>query len=336
MDIFTIAVGGANCGTSPVMPYIGRRIDGAEAIEHAKLLTEAALLRCGFDIADLPTPTESQDAIGHIFRHRADAAIILSLAAFGSRRTFNDVSGCVTRCSPGRFYPASRVLCEDICAKLGLIKRCTTCSDGGLSGANCATCIVDMGYMTCFDDMKLACDPDYATAIAEHIAIGVCENFAVPYIPRDDLSAYPVTGGSGIGQRGRKVKAVQILLSACGYRLETDGIFGKNTDLAVKTFCANNGIPDKLDEEFFSRIIGTARRSFSVGSRSADAEYANRKLRAKLYDAPQGAEFTAASVDALNALLEDCGKAPVSPNSEIDIKTIPELTEIGGGKPRLF
>lgn len=338
MDNFTIAVGGSDCGSSPIMPYIGRRVGGAEATERMKLLTQAALLRCGFDTIELPTPLEPQDAVGHIFRHRADAAIVLSMAAFGSRRTFNDVSGCVARCSTGRFYGGSRVLCEDIAVSLGAVKRCVTSADGNLSGANCVTCIVDTGYVTCFDDMKLALDPDYATAIAEHIAIGVCEYFALPYTQTDDASAYPVTGGSGnaTGKRGRKVKLVQTLLSAHGYRLDIDGVFGKNTELAVKTFCANNRMADKLDENFVACITGKERPPFSVGSRSVSAEYANAKLRAKLYDAPNGEEFTAASLAALNELLTDRGKPTLDGDDEMVLSELPELTAIGGGKPRLF
>lgn len=337
MENFTVAVGGGKSGSSPIMPYIGRKIDGDEIAQTAKLHTQIALLRCGIDVVDIPEPVaETQDFVTPIFRGRADAAVMLSLAAFGSRKTFNDIGGCVTRAHYGRFYTQSRTLAEDICAKLGMLKSCRIEIDGEQSGANCAACIVEIGYLTCFTDVRLACDPDYVTAAAEHVAMGICENLSTPYVSREDMSEYLVMPGNAIGKRGRKIRLLQMLLTAHGYKLACDGVFGKNTELALRMFCLNNDLSVGLSERTYARLLDLEHDDVSIGSRNVTAEYINRKLIAKLYDAPSGSIFTEKSLSALNELLTECGKAECDAASRISVSSIPELTKVGGGRPRLF
>ena len=52
MENIVIAVGAADCGTSPLMPYVGERFDGKNFTTLAKRYLCAALLRCGFDVID--------------------------------------------------------------------------------------------------------------------------------------------------------------------------------------------------------------------------------------------------------------------------------------------
>lgn len=337
MENIVIAVASAECGSSPVMPYIRKRTDGVEYARRIKLNVMLAALRCGFDVIDIGAPIKDpQEVIMPANRYAADAAIVLSYATFGSCKSFNDLCGCVAHCSPGRFYTQSRTLCEDICAFILPHRNARVEHDGMLGGANCKTAVVDAGYLTCFDEARLAADPDHASFIAEHIVMGLCENFGMPYLLRDDVANYPLISGSCNGKRGAKIKLVQTALAVNGCANTVDGIFGNSTELELKTFCINNDVDERgVGESFWTHALLTDKRRVKASDKTAERRYIALKLRAKLYcasDAPSDVELT----DALNAFLADAGKPRVTASGYIDADAINLISAVGGGRPRLF
>ena len=326
------------CGCSPVMPYIGERYDGKIFTSLAKQFLAAALLRCGVEVLDVAAPrTDIQDIIMRVNRAGADALIMLSYAAFGSRKSFNDIHGFSVRFPLGRFAVKSRVLCEDICAGLALMNRDGAVgTDGLLGAANCPAAVVDAGYLTNFDEAKLAYDPDFALGLAEHIAMGVCEHFGVPFVRRDDAFAYPLLG---VGRRGKKVKMLQYLLNANGARLLPDGVFGGETDKAVKALADGNDKPQggAVTQEVWCNLLLTALPELKADAKSNAVLYLQRKLRAKLYPAPQSGVLDQATLDCVNAFLCDfSGTDGLAPCDNVDGDALKLITTMGGGRPRLF
>ena len=51
-DITVALYSDGACGTTPIMPFLGARFDGAEFAKLCKTYLAAALLRCGFDVYD--------------------------------------------------------------------------------------------------------------------------------------------------------------------------------------------------------------------------------------------------------------------------------------------
>lgn len=340
MENIVIAVGAADCGTSPLMPYVGERFDGKNFTTLTKRYLCAALLRCGFDVIDPADGVcEPQDLILAANRHTVSAAITVSYTAFGSRKSFNDVHGSVVRYSQGRFGGKSRVLCEDICAKLRLFGKSATAPDGALGAANCPTAVVDAGYITYFDEAKMLYDPDFAVETGEHIAMGVCEHFGMPYIRRDDILSYPLLCSAATGKRGKKIKMLQALLCANGYRVEMDGIFGKNTDMAVKTFCINNGMRDcdGVTAAVWRDLLLLNPPKLEYGTKHNAVLYLQRKLTSKLYKTPLSGALDEDTVSAVNEYLTEIESGlSTRKGGGITEEIFKLIQAVGGGRPRLF
>lgn len=335
MNDITIAVGGAECGVTPPMPYVGERFDGSVFTALAKLYTEAALLRCGFDTVDIPRPiSDNRDAVMAANHIGADGTVIISYASFGSGKSFNDVCGCVAEYADGRTADSSRVLAEDICAKLRAVKNCVTApAPKSLGGALCPTVVIKAGYLTDFDEGRLVYDPDYAETVAEHVAMGICENYSMPYILPNDMTEYPALYNA-LGKRGKKIKPVQALLTANGYRVDVDGVYGKNTDTALKEFCINNDIDVKDGDTVYKKLLLTDPGDTELGSRAAEALYIQRKLRAKLFRAPLSGVICDDTMHALGEFLS-AGAVHIE-DGKIPANAVKLLSPLGGCKPRLF
>lgn len=340
MENTVIAVGAADCGTSPIMPYVGERFDGKIFTVLAKRYLSAALLRCGFDVLDPANGVcDAQDLMIAANRHTVSATVVVSYTAFGSRKSFNDIRGSVVRYSQGRFGARSRVLCEDICAKLGMQGKSSTASDGALGAANCPTAVIDAGYITYFDEAKMLYDPDFAVETGEHIAMGVCEHFGMPYIRRDDILSYPLLCSAATGKRGKKIKMLQALLCANGYAVDMDGIFGKNTDYAVKTFCINNGLHDcdGVSAAVWRDLLLLNPPRLEYGTKHNAVLYIQRKLTSKLYKTPLSATLDEDTLTAVNEFLTETESGLRATKSGGVTEEIFKLIHaVGGGRPRLF
>ena len=342
MSEITIAIIDENsCGSSPCMPYIGERFEASVFTRCAKLYAMAALLRCGFNAADCNPSGDGdmQDCAMRTSRISADAAIVISYGAFGSGRTFNDVSGFCVELPTVRTGRRSRTLCEDIFVALGrgqngLKGSLSAC--GEFFGATCPVAVVDAGYVTNFDDARLVYDPDFAIDVAERITRGVCEFFGVPYVIRYDISAYPMLC---LARRDKNVKMLQCLLDANGAELMTDGVYGAETDRAVKNFCVDNGKPaGGVTSAVWRDLLLAAPQDTGFGSRCAIVRYIQCKLRSKLYPVAVTGIFDKATLDALNAFLADTvgGEAALARDFGVSEDVVRLLKPIGGGRPRLF
>lgn len=343
MNDITIVIGGGNCGTSPVLPYVGERYEGHKFAMLARLYLEAALLRCGFNIIDRQTPiSEPQDIIMLCNRVTADGAIIMSYSAFGSRKSFNDVCGCTVKFARGRAASSSRILGEDVCAKLGNACKCDISHcDYGWNGCNCPTVIVCGGYLTSFDEARLVYDPDYAASVAEHTAMGVCEYYGLPYIPRDDTAAYPAIYDDAMGQHGKKIKMLQVLLCANGHCVEIDGVYGKATDLAVRTLHTCNNVSDSgVSSAIWRDLLNIEPPPLHIGSRHTAVLYLQRKLRSKLYKTPLDGLLDERTILSANEFIthsgSHCGLSPDKRQDVISREVIELLSQISGCRPRLF
>lgn len=335
MQNIVIAVAGEKCGHTPPMPYVGQRFEGSSFTQPCKDLLSAALLRCGFDTVDVsPAPLEPQELILRANRISADGAILVSYASFGSGRSFNDMGGAAVRYPGGRSGKASRVLGEDICAYLYMCGSCRSERDDALGGASCPTVAVDAGYLTNFNDGRSVFDPDRALAVAEHIALGVCEYFSLPYTVRDDMSAYPVFGSAPGGKRSRKIKLLQALLSVGGYPVEQDGIYGKNTEAAVKSLSEAMGAQNEgVGAALWRQLLLKDLSFLSLGSRLPSVIYLQKKLLSKLYKCPQTGVLDEGTIAAANAFLSDVGcETRLDGVDETVFKRLDSFP----GKPRLF
>ena len=110
-DITVALYSDGACGTTPIMPFLGARFDGAEFAKLCKTYLAAALLRCGFDVYDANPDggaIDNVDLVMRINRRNADAAISVTAAGFGSRKSFNDASGATVRFPGGRFTARDR------------------------------------------------------------------------------------------------------------------------------------------------------------------------------------------------------------------------------------
>lgn len=342
MPEITIAmISDDSCGASPCMPYIGKRFETDIFTERAKFYTMAALLRSGINAVDCDPSGDGdmQDFAMRASRISADAAIVVSYGAFGSGRTFNDVSGFCVRCPSGRSTKKTKTLCEDIFVALGrgangLHGTISACND--FFGANCPAAVIDAEYVTDFDDARLLYDPDFAIEVSERIARGVCEFFGTPYVKRDDISAYPMLC---LARRDKNVKMLQCLLNACGAKLAVDGAYGAETDRAVKSFCLDNGKPTNgVTAAVWRDLLFAEPHEIGIGSRNISVMYIQSKLRSKLYPSEVTGVFDKQTLDALNAFLADNvgNEAMLGSDDKVTADIYRLLTPVGGGKPRLF
>lgn len=334
MSEITVVVAGTDCGHTPLMPFVGERFEGRIFTEPAKYLLQAALLRCGFDVVDVKQPiTDCQDTVMLANRISADGIVAVSYGAFGSRKSFNDVSGMTVRYSAGR--PKNRTFAEDVCAKLLNQGKCTVMPDREPSGAACPAIIIEGGMLTNFDEAKAAHDPDYRTAFAEYAAMGICEYFDLPYIPREEKTCYPMLNADDVGKRGTKVKFLQALLCANGYKTDVDGVLGRNTSLAAKTFMINDEPRDNTNA-----LVCLALPEYGgirLGAKSAAVNYVQHKLRSKLYHCALSGTLDGQTLTALNEFLSETNSGlTATEDGGVTSEMIDLLRPIGGGRPRLF
>ncbi len=337
-DIVIALNADADCGKSPIMPYVKVPFDGGEFTVKAKLALASALLRCGFDIFDCNpagVTFEPAELTMRVNRSNADAFISLSYARFGSGKSFNGACGAVVRYSAMRIA-RSRTFAEDICAKLSDERGTSVVSDGDVLPVNCPAAKADAGYITNFDDAKLVYDPDFVVHTAERIALGVCEYFDVPYIRRDDISAYPLLSAT---RRGKKVKLLQCLLDFYGATLPLDGVYGAATDGAVKKLCRDNGKRESggVTADVWRDLLLLDMPEITLGANGCTAKYLQHKLYSKLYPLELSGKFDLKTLSALNEFLSDSvGELEIKESDSIGADIYNLLRPIGGGRSRII
>lgn len=233
---------------TPIVPGLNRAIYENEFNRAAKNKFIEACLRNSFSVYDVK-PEEQDISINERVRriNSQNLTLLVTFAynAFGDGTTFNSISGLET------FYSSlnpkasqSQTLATDLYNSL--IQGTPQNGRGVknldvavLSNVNCVSSLIESGFMTNLREARLMINPLYQTEVGEESCQGVCNYLNTTYIGRDNLSNYPLLRR---GSRGNFVYLLQFLLTQYSYNIAVDGIFGANTENAVRQFQNNNSI----------------------------------------------------------------------------------------------
>lgn len=277
---------------TPIMPHLNRSIYENEFNSAAKYYFILALLRCGYRVYDVKPETKDVPVSTRVARINAQGLNLLvtfAYNAYGDGRTFNNVNGYIVFYSRQGYRPTmSRLLAYDLSAGLRSTLATTdlgvgTLDDVGvLASVRCTSALIENGFMTNLAEAKLMLDPDFQRACGEGACRGVCNYLDVPYVAGD--VKFPVLRS---GSRGNYVRYLQYVLRKNGFSVATDGVFGPNTERAVKEFQQENGLA--VDGVVGAASWGRLRLSseprplLKNGSRGAYVRYLQEKLASKLY-----------------------------------------------------
>lgn len=231
---------------TPVVPGLNRQIYENEFNRAAKNKFIEACLRQGFSVYDVKPELNDISISTRVTRiNRQNLTLLVTFAynAFGT--TFNSASGLEVFYSPSNPKSSeSKLLAEDLYAELvqGTSQNgrgVKTLDVGVLSNVNCVSSLIEAGFMTNLREAQLMINPLFQTEVGEEACHGVCNYLGVSYLPRDNLSNYPLLRQ---GNSNNFVFLLQFILNQFGYNLSVDGIFGANTEKAVRDFQQKNGL----------------------------------------------------------------------------------------------
>lgn len=232
---------------TPIMPNLNRPIYENEFNRAAKNYFIEALFRNGFSVFDVKpelTDVSISQRITRINRQNLTLLVTFAYNAYGTE--FNSASGLTTYySSKNRQSQQSRTLAQDLYDKLiqNTPQRGRGVQDldvGVLSNENCVSALIEAGFMTNLEESQLMINPLFQQEVGEESCQGVCQYLKVSYLPRNNLSNYPLLRRSN---RGNFVFLLQFTLNQTkAYNLSVDGIFGAATENAVKDFQNINGL----------------------------------------------------------------------------------------------
>ena len=229
---------------TPVVPGLNRQIYENEFNRAAKNKFIEACLRQGFSVYDVKPELNDISISTRVTRiNRQNLTLLVTFAynAFGT--TFNSASGLEVFYSPSNPKASeSKRLAENLYAELvqGTSQNgrgVKTLGVGVLSNVNCVSSLIEAGFMTNLREAQLMINPLFQTEVGEESCHGVCNYLGVSYLPRDNLSNYPLLRR---GNSNNFVFLLQFILNQFGYNLSVDGIFGANTEKAVRDFQQKN------------------------------------------------------------------------------------------------
>ena len=232
---------------TPYIERLGRQIYENEFNRQAKNKFIEACMRQDFSVYDVKPELQDLSISERVRRINAQNLTLLVTFAYNAYgEQFNSASGLET------FYSTlnpkasqSRTLAQDLYNRLieGTDQNGRGVKNldvGVLSNVNCTSSLIEAGFMTNYDEAMLMLNPLFQTEVGEEACHGVCDFLGVGYIPRNDLSVYPLLRQ---GSRNNFVYLLQFILNnSFGYNLSVDGIFGNNTLSAVRDFQSNNGL----------------------------------------------------------------------------------------------
>lgn len=232
---------------TPYIERLGRQIYENEFNRQAKNKFIEACMRQDFSVYDVKPELQDISISERVRRINAQNLTLLVTFAYNAYgEQFNSASGLET------FYSTlnpkasqSRTLAQDLYNRLieGTDQNGRGVKNldvGVLSSVNCTSSLIEAGFMTNYDEAMLMLNPLFQTEVGEEACHGVCDFLGVGYIPRNDLSVYPLLRQ---GSRNNFVYLLQFILNnSFGYNLSVDGIFGNNTLSAVRDFQGNNGL----------------------------------------------------------------------------------------------
>lgn len=326
---------------TPVMPYINRSIYENEFNRAAKNRFLEACLRTGFNVYDVKPELNDvpiSQRVARINAQNLTRLVTFGYNAFGSGSVFTNAAGFVVAYASRNPYPQqSRLYCEDIVTSLqniGLTLNSLQDLDIGVLGSvNCVSALVEPGFMTDYYEATLMLDPDFQIAVAEAVTRATCLNLDVPYVERNDFTAYPVLRE---GDRGNKVRLLQYLLINEGYPLSADGNFGNATAAALRSFQRENGLAkDGIAgiNTYRKLLLADAAVPLTLGDSGARVRYVQRKLLSKLYPVDPDGVYGASTAEAVQQFNVDRGLTPSRAATE---QTIAALLPIGNPRPRLY
>ena len=231
---------------TPIMPGLDRQIYENEFNNAAKNYFLEACLRQGFSVYDVKPEDYDisiTERVRRINRQNLTALVTFAYNAFGE--DFNNTSGVEVYYSPTNVdAEQSRVLANDVYQRIiqGTSQNgrgVKTLDVGVLSSVNCPSTLIEAGFMTNLREAQLMINPLFQIEVGEETCHGVCDFLGVSYIPRDNLSNYPLLRQ---GSNNNFVFLLQFILNQNGANLNVDGIFGSQTLSAVRTFQQNNGL----------------------------------------------------------------------------------------------
>lgn len=283
---------------TPILPYINRSFYENEFSSRAKNRFIEACLRVGYNVLDVKPEQYDVSVSTRVARvNTARASVLVTFAydAYGSGATFNNVRGFTVYYSNQSRQPArSKALSEDVYERMqnnsfvpgkGVF---TLTNVGVLQNVNCPSTLLEAGYMTNFEEAKLMVNPNYHLEVGERCCQAVCDFLNVPYIVRNNMSAYPLLVR---GQRGNKVRLLQYLLNRYGSGLVIDGVFGAYTYSAVLRFQTNNNlrVDGIVGQNTWSALLdlNPTANVLRLGSRVSSVLYLQELLLSYLY--PVGA-----------------------------------------------
>lgn len=231
---------------TPIVPGLERQIYENEFNRAAKIAFIEACLRQGFSVYDVKPELNDisiNERVRRINRQNLTALITFAYNAFGD--SFNSASGLEVFYSPSNIKASSsRRLAESVYQQLvqGASQNgrgVKTLDVGVLSSVNCVSSLIEAGFMTNLREAQLMINPIFQTEVGEEACHGVCDYLGVSYLPRNNLSNYPLIKN---GSRNNFVFLLQFILSQLGYSLSIDGIFGSKTESSVRSFQEKNGL----------------------------------------------------------------------------------------------
>lgn len=231
---------------TPVIPGLNRQIYENEFNRAAKNYFLEACLRQGFSVYNVKPEEQDVSINERIVRiNRQNLTLLVTFAynAFGDN--FNSASGVEVFYSPTNPKPSqSRALAENLYRNL--IKGTPqngrgvkTLDAGVLSRVNCTSALVEAGFMTNLAEARRMINPLWQIEVGEECCQGVCDFLGVEYLPRGNVANYPLLRR---GASNNFVMLLQFILNQNGAALTIDGVFGQNTENAVRAFQQENSL----------------------------------------------------------------------------------------------
>lgn len=233
---------------TPVVPGLGRQVYENEFNRAAKNKFIEALLRNGFSVYDVKPELQDislSERVRRINRQNLTLLVTFAYNASGDGTTFNNASGVEVFYSS--LNPKARQS-ENLSTSLynNLVQGTPQVGRGVknldvavLSNVNCTSSLIEAGFMTNLREARLMLSPLFQTEVGEESCLGVCNFLGTDFVGRDNLSNYPLLRN---GSRGNFVYLLQFILSQFGHNLTVDGVFGNNTESAVRAFQTENSL----------------------------------------------------------------------------------------------
>lgn len=276
---------------TPFTTELGRQIYENEFNRSAKNKFIEACMRQDFSVFDVKSELQDisiSERVRRINSQNLTLLVTFAYNAFGD--DFNSASGLEVYYSLlNPQVNASRTLSEDIYNRLvqgtyQVGRGVKTIDVGVLSSVNCPSTLIEAGFMTNLREAGLMLNPLFVTETSEEACQGVCDFLGVSYLPRDNLSLYPLLR---TGSSNNFVYLLQfILANQYGYSLAVDGIFGSRTASAVRDFQANNSLSvDGLVGNNTWKTLLTLPQYplLREGNRGAYVRFLQQLLESKLY-----------------------------------------------------